>query len=385
MADGSLDGRVVEAQKVKILGVAGSTILTEEETEDDDALVGGGAAESLVYHWQTDAKTVGASDAGLNAQKLQLSHIPLQYSPKMFWGGAYLPQTSWSLDADTNVVSFSDPEHRYKKNRKLTARYVWVDADIPDPDQTCPNILTDFENYAEGQNLDLDINTGPSKDETIIYGKATYMDHSKVLQVRDDTDSCWCEHHIFDPTRTDSHEWEISNWSQVDFKLLERDYPSSGSSIALQANGTIDVAGTHGVIVGSGNVLADNDDATYIENSDENYFGYTVGLEPLTGYTPGDSINLHFRVSVSGGGDPLDVEAEIFIATSGGVANSSDEIGGFGTGVLSDPWAFPIPANDGSIVDVVVPLGVGAGTTWPDTSVEDIVAALEAGAFLDVN
>lgn len=130
-------------------------------------------------------------------------------------------------------------------------------------------------------------------------------------------------------------------------------------------------------VVGGSGALADDSDETYVE-SEEGQFSYTFALTPLGAglYQPGGSINLHIRLSVSGnGGSPG--SGEVFIATDD---EGIDEIGGFSDGSGSG-YAFPIPLVDGTIQDLVIPLRM---TSWPGTTA-DIVAALEAGAYLDFN
>jgi hypothetical protein len=150
-------------------------------------------------------------------------------------------------------------------------------------------------------------------------------------------------------------------------------------------NGNFDPA----TVVGTQPVLADNDDATYIEST-ELQFPYEFGLDVLVGYETGDAITLHVRVSMTGGGAPVDGEGQVFIATSGGVANSADEIAGFSDGKGSG-FGFNVPQVDGTILDLVVPLSLTAwGNDSPSdpggpTTLADVVTALEAGAYLDVN
>lgn len=154
-------------------------------------------------------------------------------------------------------------------------------------------------------------------------------------------------------------------------------------SIILLPNGLYEDAGSppfQPTIVGTQPVLADADDATYIE-SNEDEFPYTIGLESLVGYEVGMSINLHIRLSVTGDGDPVDAQGEVFIATEGGTANSGTEIGGFSDGTALG-FGFNIPLADGTIQDLVVPLSMAA---WSPNTEADVVAALEAGAFLDFN
>lgn len=142
-------------------------------------------------------------------------------------------------------------------------------------------------------------------------------------------------------------------------------------------------------IVGTQPVLADSSDASYVQSAD-NQFPYTYALETLGSYTPGSPITLHVRMSVTGDGTPVDAHGEIFIATSGGVANSDDEIGGFSDGTAGG-FGFAIPTVNGTIIDLSIPLNL---TAWVNdspsnpggpTTVDDIVAALQAGAYLDFN
>jgi len=133
-------------------------------------------------------------------------------------------------------------------------------------------------------------------------------------------------------------------------------------------------------IVGGQPVLADSSDASYVESA-QDQFPYTYGLETLGTYLPGSPIALHIRVSVTGGGSPVDAHGEVFIATSGGVGNSADEIGGFSDG-NSSGFGFNIPLVDGTIQERVVSLSMGA---WGGNTIDDVVAALQTGAFLDFN
>src|SRR5262249_33358118 len=55
-------------------------------------------------------------------------------------------------------------------------------------------------------------------------------------------------------------------------------------------------------------------------------------------------------------------------------------IGGFSDGT-DEGMGFALSAVDGTIVDYVVPLSMDA---WIDSSLEDVVAALKAGAYLNV-
>jgi hypothetical protein len=133
-------------------------------------------------------------------------------------------------------------------------------------------------------------------------------------------------------------------------------------------------------IVGSQPVLADSSDASYVQSA-EDQFPYTYGLETLGSYSTGSPITLHIRVSVTGGGSPVNAHGEVFIATSGGVGNSADEIGGFSDGSTSG-FGFNIPLVNGTIQELTVSLSMGA---WGGNTVQDVANALMAGAFLDFN
>lgn len=147
----------------------------------------------------------------------------------------------------------------------------------------------------------------------------------------------------------------------------------------LHANGPVNDALGVGISVAGTDPLSDNDDGTYIACPYTGIMGFTVGLEPLVGYQAGDPISLHLRVGVSKGGPPLDEgEGQVFIATD---SAGAVEIGGFSDGMTSG-FGFNIPVVAGTVIEnVVVPLRL---TSWP-TSLATLVAALEAGAYLDFN
>jgi hypothetical protein len=133
--------------------------------------------------------------------------------------------------------------------------------------------------------------------------------------------------------------------------------------------------------VGTGDVVADGDDATYITSADGD-LGYTIALPLLVGYVDGSDFELHIRMSVSGDIDPddpdnLDADAQVFITTDSG---GDLPVGGFSDGE-DEGVGFSIDAVDGSIQDYVVPLNMDP---WNDLTVDDVVAALEAGAYLNV-
>ena len=133
--------------------------------------------------------------------------------------------------------------------------------------------------------------------------------------------------------------------------------------------------------VGTGDILADGDDATYITSADGD-LGYTVALPPLVGYVAGCALELHIRMSITGGVDPddpdnLDADAQVHISTD---ADGELTIGGFSDGA-DEGMGFTLEAVDGTIVDYVVPLAMDA---WVDTSLDDVITALMAGAYLEV-
>lgn len=133
--------------------------------------------------------------------------------------------------------------------------------------------------------------------------------------------------------------------------------------------------------VGTHPVLVDDDDATYITSADGD-LGYTVGLPPLVGYREGATFELHIRASISGGVNPddpdnLDADMQVHISTD---ATGDDTVGGFSDGT-DEGMGFALTAVDGTIVDYVVPLSMDA---WVDTTIDDVVEALEAGAYLNV-
>jgi hypothetical protein len=133
--------------------------------------------------------------------------------------------------------------------------------------------------------------------------------------------------------------------------------------------------------VGTGDILADDDDATYITSADGD-LGYTVALPPLVGYVDGCAFELHIRMSISGGVNPddpdnLDADAQVHISTD---ATGDDTIGGFSDGE-DEGMGFALSPVDGTPQDYVVPLSMDA---WVDSTIDDVVTALEAGAYLNV-
>lgn len=147
----------------------------------------------------------------------------------------------------------------------------------------------------------------------------------------------------------------------------------------LRANGTVTRNGWTGPIVGS-NPIGDNDSATYIEQdfSAGSTLGVTVGLEPLVGYQPGDPISVAVQMDVTLVPDDPTTEGvlELFIATTPEGAEP-DEVAGFSDGAhsgfgfrftVSGLWTAPLRL----------------APQW-DTPLDDLVAALEVGAYLDIN
>lgn len=135
-------------------------------------------------------------------------------------------------------------------------------------------------------------------------------------------------------------------------------------------------------VVGSGDgILVDGDDATYITSSDGD-LGYTIKMPPLVGWVDGSSLVLNIRMSVSGGIDPddpdnLDADAQVFITTD---ADGDDDLGGFTDGT-DEGVGFALTDVSGNPVDYSVPFNNDA---WVDASLDDVITALEAGAYLSV-
>lgn len=161
-------------------------------------------------------------------------------------------------------------------------------------------------------------------------------------------------------------------WGVINNGLEITELPATG---AFAAN---DSAASE---VGTGDILADDDDATYITSADGD-LGYTIGLPSLVGYREGAEFELHIRMSVSGGVNPddpdnRDADAQVHISTD---AAGDLTIGGFSDGA-NEGMGFTIEAVDGAPVDYVVPLSMDA---WIDTELSDVVTALETGAYLNV-
>lgn len=196
-----------------------------------------------------------------------------------------------------------------------------------DSDEGCTNLIEDLEEYNPGQVIDDDKVVGLT--ETVVYGL-------------------------------------INNGL---------------NTIELPAEGAFAANDSAASEVGTHPVLVDDDDATYITSADGD-LGYTVGLPPLVGYVTGATFELHIRASITGGVNPddpdnIDADAQVFITTD---ATGDLAVGGFSDGV-DEGMGFALSSVDGTITDYVVPLSMDA---WVDTDLADVVAALEAGAYLNV-
>lgn len=132
-------------------------------------------------------------------------------------------------------------------------------------------------------------------------------------------------------------------------------------------------------ITGS-NVLEDSSDATYA-TWPEGSGNATIALEIPTQEVTGP-LYLHLRMRVLTA-DPVGFvgTGEVFINTLAN-GSSATEIASFTDGAVSG-FGFNLPAGvaDG-IVEVVKGLNLSA---WPSTTFAEVVAALEAGAYLDFN
>jgi hypothetical protein len=199
-----------------------------------------------------------------------------------------------------------------------------------DPTEDCPSLLVDFEEFNPGQSFDAE--------------EFVSLD--------------------------DFEAWTITGTINNGMDILE--LPATG---AYAAN---DSAASE---VGTGDILADGDDATYITSADGD-LGYTIALPSLVGYVPGCEFELHIRASITGGineDDPtnLDADMQVHISTD---ADGDDTIGGFSDGT-DEGMGFSLTDVEGAIVDYVIPLSMDA---WVDTTLDDVVTALEAGAYLNV-
>lgn len=151
--------------------------------------------------------------------------------------------------------------------------------------------------------------------------------------------------------------------------------------VDLPATGTFTVNDSAATETGSGSILDDDDDTTHVDSA-EGDLGYTIGLPPLAGYYPGADLELHIRMSITGSVDPddpdnLDADAQVFITTD---AAGDLPVGGFSDGT-DDGMGFALTDVEGNATDYVVPLSMDA---WTETTIDDVVAALQAGAYLNV-
>lgn len=199
----------------------------------------------------------------------------------------------------------------------------------PTEEEECVNIITNLNNYNPGQPLDEDVVSGDT--EVLIYGVT-----NNGLDIYD-----------------------------------------------IPANGVYAANLSAATVVGSGAVLADNDDATYISSA-EGDLGYTIKLPKLTGgYVPGAKFELHIRMSIDGGINPddpdnMDAEAQVHIATTSDADDTT--IGGFSDGA-QEGMAFKLSDVEGNIVDYVIPLKMDS---WINSNVEDVAAALQDEAYLTI-
>lgn len=198
---------------------------------------------------------------------------------------------------------------------------------VPDEELECISIITDLEEYNPGQLLDEDVEI--DETEVFIHGM-------------------------------------INNGLDI---------------IELPADGAYEVNDSAATVVGSGNVLADVDDATYITSA-EGDLGYTVELPLMTGgYSVGATFQLQIRMSITGGINPddpdnMNAEAQVHISTD---ADGELTIGGFSDGA-QEGMAFKLSDVEGEIVDYVIPLKMDA---WINSDIADVVAALKTSAYLN--
>lgn len=197
-----------------------------------------------------------------------------------------------------------------------------------DPDYGCPKYIEDFEEYINGQ--------------------------------------------LVDETKTPVG---------TDFEVLIHGALNSGLDITeLPAEGAFAANDSAASEVGTGS-LVDDDDTTYITSADGD-LGWTVGLPPLVGYVDGATFELHIRASISGGVNPddpdnIDADMQVHISSD---ADGDLTIGGFSDGT-DEGMGFALSPVDGTIVDYVVPLYMDA---WVDSTIDDVVAALNDGAYLNI-
>lgn len=213
----------------------------------------------------------------------------------------------------------------------LATPYEGGDVNAFATDQGCPSLLTDLEMYSPGQ----------------LFNDVTYEEY----------------------------------WGTDTLTFLHGLVNNGLDVVELPATGAFAANDSAASKVGTGNVLADDDDATYITSADGD-LGYTIGLPSLVGYVTGSRFELHIRMSITGGVDPadpdnLDADAQVHISTD---AAGDLTIGGFSDG-SNEGMGFALSAVDGTIVDYVIPLSMDA---WVTSTLEDVVTALNTGAYLNV-
>lgn len=162
--------------------------------------------------------------------------------------------------------------------------------------------------------------------------------------------------------------------------------PAASGAFLLDATGSLVSNGEPSAFsVGSSTPLSDDSDASYVQGSAlATVLDYAVGFEQMTpgSFVPGSTINLHLRLSLTGGDGPAgtwDRDTYLFLQPTS-TAPGGAQLGQFTTGALWDAYVVP-PPRDGTIQDIVLPFRFDDATF----SEADLVAALEAGAFLVVN
>jgi len=160
------------------------------------------------------------------------------------------------------------------------------------------------------------------------------------------------------------------------------DNTPAASTKILRADGTLTENEPGPTAIVGGIPLGDQSDSTYIDFDHTGSIGSVmatcIALPPLVGYQLGDTISLHMRIQVFADAG-FEGYGEFFIATDPGQSNN--EIAGFSDG-SGGGFSYSIGAEAlGSIHEYTMPLQLGP---WP-TTLAELVSALEAGAFLDIN
>lgn len=120
------------------------------------------------------------------------------------------------------------------------------------------------------------------------------------------------------------------------------------------------------VVVGAGDVLSDDSDATYVEG-DPSPYAINAQLPALTGYADGDTINLHLRLALESD-DHTGTSSRLYVFLQDGHPDDdsgSFYVGQFTTASWNTAASFP-PPFDGTIRDLVLPLVVAPGFTVGD-------------------